>query len=337
MRMNQVRGRALALGVAAVLGTWGAGAEAVTYNVTIVQFEAGTEEFNGLDTVGTVNGRVYSSNLPNLPINVSTSSASYLGSVGQGFGINGEWALSDGSGNTLSGTFENLNRFGAPLGGPLARGTGTSTITGGLGAFENATGSGTFEVFARDFFGTNFQYEQVVVNRLQITVPTGDPQTDNGATQSGQNVGGLTSDDSTGLPRLTEHYSQYEYGPPSPHQGQSELRNAAGDAQNWTFQFPDGHQAILPDGQQSSFFFVSHGTAQMVNGAGFYEGYTGQSDWIAFEAWMTQIGPDLFTYSNVAIDRYALQAPIPEPETYLLMFAGLAFVGFVARRRLALR
>jgi hypothetical protein len=330
------------LGVAALLGAWGTGAQAITYNVTIVQFETGQESFTETGVVGTLTGTVKSSNLP---LDLTTSTASYIGPVGGGVPVNVNWTLSDGLGNELTGTFQDLNRFPGYYNGPLARGAGITTIDGGLGAFAQATGGGTFEVFARDYFtfeGVQ-KYEQVVVNRLQFSVPDSPlltPQTDtrnvvvsvrvgvdNDATKTGQNVGGQTSDDAPPeFPRLTQTRSEYEYGKLVANQGVSESRNPAGDAQHWTFQFDAGHNL-------GDTFFAGGGTAQMVSGEGFYAGYTGETEWLSFQSGMGAIGPDLWTYSTVVIDRYTLQAPIPEPETYALMLAGLAFVGFAARHR----
>lgn len=355
MRQYAKYGRGLALGIAATMGVWSLQAEAVTYNVTIVQFETGIEtttfdtESNTQSTVGEVTGVVKSSNLP---LALTASSANYVGSAPQSYftGINGSWTLSDGAGNSLSGDFLNLHRGGNGLGMPLIRGTGETSITGGIGAFDQASGGGTFEVFARDYydFNRNSQvYQQVVVNRLQITLPNGPEQTDtrnvgvsvrigvNDTTnETGQNIGGPTSDDAPAyLPRLTQVRSEYEYGlPVTLHDGQSFARNSAGDGLDWAYQFPEGSW-IDSTNPGDPYWFQSHGTAHVVQGHGAYAGYTGESEWQAFESWMLMIAPDKTTYSNVVIDRYTLSAPVPEPETYALMFVGLAMLGLSARRR----
>jgi hypothetical protein len=351
MRQYAKCGRGLALGIAAAMGVWSLQAEAITYNVTIVQFETGIEtfDFNTQATVGEVTGVVKSSNLP---LALTTSSASYLGSAPQSFftGINGTWTLSDGAGNSLSGDFTNLQRGGNTLGMPLIRGTGGTSITGGVGVFDQASGGGSFEVFARDYYDYDLNtqvYQQVVVNRLQITLPSGPEQTDtryvgvsvrlgvnDTTTQTGQNIGGPTTDDApASLPDLTQVRSEYEYGlPVALHNGQSFARNSAGDGLDWAYQFPNG-SSIESTNPGEFYWFESYGTAQIVQGHGAYAGYTGESEWQAFESWMLMIAPDKTTYSNVVIDRYTLSAPVPEPETYALMFVGLAVLGLAARRR----
>ncbi len=360
MRQYRRSGRGLMLAMAAMLSVWGLRAEAVTYNVTIVQFETGLEshDFNTNITTGQVTGIVKSSNLP---LALTTSSASYTGSASQSMdsfnypnGLGGSWTLSDGGGNSLSGGFDNLRRFYSSPGAPMPRGTGTTTIGGGIGVFEDATGGGTFEVFARDYsyFDFNTQtsyqaYQQVVVNRMQITLPNGPDQTDtrnvavsvrigmnDRTNETGVNIGGPTSDDAPASnPRLTQLRAEYEYGGPGPHDGLSFGRNIAGDGLDWAYQFPSG--ASIPALDGGSYFFESFGTAQVLQGHGFYEGYTGESEWQAFEAWMFDVTPERGTYSNVVIDRYTLQAPVPEPETYALMLAGLGLLGLSARRRLS--
>lgn len=352
-------GRGLALSIAAAMGVWSLQAEAITYNVTIVQFEQGLEifDYNTMTGSGEVTGVVKSSNLP---LTLTTSSASYAGSVWQStnellypHGISGSWSLSDGSGNSLSGSFDNLKRYFSGPGAPMPQGNGTTTIGGGIGVFDQASGGGTFEVFARDYnyydeiSNINYQaYQQVVVNRLQITLPNGPEQTDtryvgvsvrvgmnDRTNETGVNIGGPTTDDAPlSNPRLTQVRSEYEYGGPGPHDGLSFARNLAGDGIDWVYQFPDGSR--VPTQIKDFFpFFESHGTAQVVKGYGFYEGYTGESEWQAWEGWMFDVTPERGTYSNVVIDRYTLSAPVPEPETYALMFVGLAVLGLSARRR----
>jgi hypothetical protein len=328
--------------MAAVPSLWTAPALALSYNVTIVQFELGSETFTEAGSLGSVTGQVFSSNLP---IDLSTSSASYAGSVGQGFGIGGTWSLIGGD-NALSGTFDDLLRFGSPPGAPLVRGTATTMISGGTGLFEGASGAGTFEIFSRDLFGASGpEYQQVVVHRLQLDVPNKPgltPQTDfrnvvvsarlgvnDLVHQTGVNIGGPTSDDAPGsFPRLTQLRSEYGYSDPDLNHGVSESRNIDGDAQHWTFDFAPGHSL-------TDYFFFGQGEADMIGGEGFYEGYTGHSDWMSFESWMFQLSPQMSTYSSVVIDRYELTAPVPEPQTYLMLLAGLAVIAVVARGRLS--
>jgi hypothetical protein len=357
MRQCAKYGRGLALGIAATMGVWSLQAEAVTYNVTIVQFEQGIEttDFNTGITTGQVTGVVKSSNLP---LALTTSSASYFGSASQSAGLpnglSGGWTLADGAGNSLSGDFNNLTRYYSSPGSPMPRGTGSTTINSGIGVFEDASGGGTFEVFARDYgyfdsnTNTSYQaYQQVMVNHLQITLPNGPVQTDtrnvavsvrigmnDRTNETGVNIGGPTYDDAPlSNPRLTQVRSEYEYGEPGPlHDGLSFARNIAGDGLDWAYQFPSG--ASIPVVElNTSFFFESYGTARVVRGHGFYEGYTGESEWQAWEGWMFDVTPERGTYSNVVIDRYTLQAPVPEPETYAMMFVGLAVLGIAARRR----
>ncbi|MBX9964290.1 MAG: PEP-CTERM sorting domain-containing protein [Burkholderiales bacterium] len=234
----------------------------------------------------------------------------------------------------------------------MPQGTGNTTIGSGIGVFDQASGGGTFEVFARDYYyydsntNINYQaYQQVLVNHLQITLPNGPEQTDtryvgvsvrvgmnDRTNETGVNIGGPTTDDAPlSNPRLTQVRSEYEYGGPGPHDGLSFARNLAGDGLDWAYQFPSGSSIPSLDG--GSYFFESHGTAQVLKGYGFYHGYTGSSEWEAYEGWMFDVTPQRGTYSNVVIDRYTLSAPVPEPETYALMFVGLAVLGLSARRR----
>jgi hypothetical protein len=339
----------LLLGVAATVALYVGPAQAITYDVTFVQFELGEHgsgEFGGL---------IMSSNLPS-SLSLTTSSASYSGAFGTVdpntgtiIPVTGQWTLSDGAGNDLAIGFD-LSRYGNNIGAPLTRGTGLTSIIDGAstGTFQGATGGGTVEVFARDYFSSqgSSEFQHVVVNRMQINLLSGDPQTDtrpvsvsvrlgvnDTTTQSGQNVGGLTSDNSPiSFPRMTNLYAEYSYAGPFPHAGTSQNSNASGDSQNWSFDITSGGDVVLPGGPHDIFFYSSAGTADLVNGTGFYEGYTGQSDWLAFESWMFQLSPTLSTYSNVVIDRYTL-TPVPEPQTYVLLAAGLAVVGFSAGRR----
>jgi hypothetical protein len=46
------------------------------------------------------------------------------------------------------------------------------------------------------------------------------------------------------------------------------------------------------------------------------------------------IGPDVWGVATISVDRYTFQTvPIPEPQTYVLMLAGLGAIGVLSIRR----
>jgi len=54
----------------------------------------------------------------------------------------------------------------------------------------------------------------------------------------------------------------------------------------------------------------------------------------AFDNMTAAVTFTLSADSNVGMSGFVQQLPVPEPSTYVLLAAGLAFVGFVARRKL---
>ena len=54
----------------------------------------------------------------------------------------------------------------------------------------------------------------------------------------------------------------------------------------------------------------------------------------AYDTMSATVAFALSPSSNVGISGFIQQTVVPEPSTYALLAAGLAFVGFVARRRL---
>jgi hypothetical protein len=86
--------------------------------------------------------------------------------------------------------------------------------------------------------------------------------------------------------------------------------------------------ATVDLGDASSFSFV-WGSPDTFNAIDIYSDGFGMVTYTG-----TQLGSQLFRSNGVAFE-LAVAAPVPEPETYAMMLAGLAAMGFVARRRRA--
>jgi len=52
----------------------------------------------------------------------------------------------------------------------------------------------------------------------------------------------------------------------------------------------------------------------------------------SFEVGTGPVGPNVWGHAVISIDRYTL-GPVPEPQTYLMMIAGIGMVGAMAIRR----
>jgi len=81
-----------------------------------------------------------------------------------------------------------------------------------------------------------------------------------------------------------------------------------------------------------SFLVHYYGTATFLDGTGVFAGASGSSEWESFEVGTGPVGPDVWGHAVISIDRYTL-GPVPEPQTYLMMIAGIGMVGAMAIRR----
>ena len=320
-----------ALMFAVVRCIWPGDAAANAYDVVIVSVDRLTDQFVP-DLQGVLSGGVTTTNLPLL----NQTSGSYTqvtpGSIG------GTWKLSDGGLNAIGGSFQMLNPTYSSGFAPTS-GTITLDNTQSAGAYANVTGGGSFEAFTRGAYDPflNQPYTQsVTITRLHFTAD-GPDQTDhrgvsvssrigfnNDNTRHGMNVGVPTSD--SGPIILTSVRSEYDYTT-LPVLGQSFNRNDTGDSQHWSYVVdPSSGQDI------GSFLFHYHGTATFLDGTGVFAGNVGSSEWESFQAGIGQIAPNVWGDTVISIDRYMIGA-VPEPQTYVLMLAGLGLVGAIALRR----
>jgi hypothetical protein len=140
-------------------------------------------------------------------------------------------------------------------------------------------------------------------------------------TGHGANTGVATSDSGPiVLPNLrSEWYSAAG--------GESFATNGLGDSTHWSYT-TDPRSGFIDD-----VLYRSFGDATMLEGTGMFVGYTGSTTWEAFSVGLGPINDNVFAHSVVTIDRYLISAPIPEPQTYTLMLAGLGLASLAATRR----
>jgi len=322
-----------ALMVAVVHIVWPADAAANAYDVIIVSVDRLTEQFVP-DLQGVFSGSVTTTNLPGPLLN--QISGSYTQVTANAIG--GNWTLSDGGANAIGGNFQMQNRTFSPGLAPTS-GTITLDAAAGRGTFLGATGGGTFEAFTRDVYDpflNQFYIQRVSITRLQLTAD-GPAQTDtrpvtvssrvgfnNDNTSHGINVGVPTSDSQPII--MTSVRSEYDYSS-SPVHGESFNRNDTGDTEHWSF-------VVDPaSGQDVGGFLVHYyGTATLLDGTGVFAGKVGSSQWESFEVGTGPIAPNIWGHAVISIDRYTIGS-VPEPQTCVLVLAGLGMIGAMANRR----
>ncbi len=84
-------------------------------------------------------------------------------------------------------------------------------------------------------------------------------------------------------------------------------------------------------GSPDSFNSVTDGTVT-VTGSSFSSG-TGNNAESMLYTFVDSLGFDSLTFSTTGVAFELAAAPVPEPETYALLLAGLGAMGFLARRR----
>jgi PEP-CTERM motif len=96
---------------------------------------------------------------------------------------------------------------------------------------------------------------------------------------------------------------------------------------------PDTYNALTVTTNLGSYLFQSSSLLGLV--------YNGNQDFASYVGFTADAGEFItsltFSSSSNAFEasNFSVTAPVPEPETYALMLAGLGVIGFVARRRRA--
>lgn len=326
-----------ALVCVAIRGAWPGDAAANAYQVVVVSVDRLTEQY-GPDLQGVYSGAVTTSSLPGPLLNQTSGSYTQVSPNA----IGGSWKLSDGGLNAIGGSFEMLNRNYAA---GFARTSGTITLDNAqsAGVYSNVNGGGSLEAFTHDAYDQILgqpYIQRVTIARLQFTAD-GPVQTDNrnvlvaarvgfnnDNTHHGMNVGVPTSDS---VPLIvTSVRAEYDYTN-IPVQGQGFARNDAGDSQHWSYEVDPASGQDL-----GGFLFHYFGPSTFLEGTGVYAGNVGSAEWESFQVGTGLIAPNVYTDSVISIDRYTLgpvTAPVPEPQTYVLMLAGMGLVGAMAIRR----
>jgi hypothetical protein len=265
----------------------------------------------------------------------------------------GAWQWSDASGNnSLYGTYQTANLATGPASAILASPQGTMTVVGGTGYYSGASGHGTFEQF---LIGTAFDpvtglingYQEVAVERLNVALPAeviGTPKADtrgvtvivktgsnDRSTGIGVNSGYVTSVTPSSLPQLQQQEVQFTFHPDDPYSlpimGTSRTFDDLGNESTGTF-------LETEPGASIGAWYRGSGSGKTTGGKGAYAGLVGSDDYEYF--WLqtnfSDPPPTNTDYLEVVVDRGSL-APVPEPETYVLVAGGLVALGWSIRRR----
>lgn len=80
-----------------------------------------------------------------------------------------------------------------------------------------------------------------------------------------------------------------------------------------------------------TFFFVGGPATQLSQ----YSASNSFAGNLAYDLMSVTVAFSLSAQSQVGISGFVQQTPVPEPSTYLVLIAGLAFIGVIARRRLS--
>lgn len=338
--------RAVAALACAIALTGNSAAVSVTYDYVQVGYLFG----NGVNS--TLTGHEdYVRTSSNLPIALQTGTVDYSFGAAANAGslASGTWAMGNGI-DSLTGNHESeLNEQVNVLGTPFVRYTGHRSVTGGEGYFAGATGSGTVESYLYYFNTGNsdtFAYQGIQIARMSVTVETDAPvvQTDtrgvsvlvkngdeNGTTLTGTNFGYYTSASPSLAPMPITNEASYTFSNwfnPLPFVG-TFLDVGADGLSTIT---GDTYGNFLEFNHLGSIFTLATGQATVTGATGIFDGARSVTDYESYAVGTTPPGsPGLQgTYSAIIINRVA---PVPEPQTYAMLLAGLGLLGAMVRRR----